>query len=504
MAATMEARKIPITEANRRLVGAGLTSIRRASEELEAFLAAFGTETTDLEDRSSLIPHKEAGVTPAAVAAPTVVQSKMIVPTPTPTAVQPVMTTVEGPATAKLELLCSVPLSKIPGLSFKPAAVPGEARTVSCWHHNKFGAAALKCGGGLKGRRCDWVRMTVAKPSIGWSERDCSRSHKHSKSRDRSRSHKRTESRDHSKPRDRSRSHKRTKSRDRSKSQDRSRSHKRTKSGDCSKSRNCSRSLRRGTSRDLSGSHKFQGHMKSRGPHQDSSLGNGNPSKGAKSPKDHSTVGDIQRGLDTVEVMPLSGSSLDPRKKGPTLLSISQPINIYEQKPWLGGIWLSSLPEAPVVVQSPTRAPSSSEVKLPIQAQVQAPVQNLAPSQTEVDILPTSPPSDEAVTELKFRLPFGWRKTGTRRSTPPRFAAATPNVRAIWNWALYSPSGKRLKSRGHLLPFLANNPEVPFDPSVTHHGCLWNKAFRRKSSDLEAGKGVGRAQKKLPRLNLFK
>ena len=108
MAATMEARKIPITEANRRLVGAGLTSIRRASEELEAFLAAFGTETTDLEDRSSLIPHKDAGVTPAAVAAPTVVQSKMIVPTPTPTAVKPVMTTVEGPATAKLELLCSV------------------------------------------------------------------------------------------------------------------------------------------------------------------------------------------------------------------------------------------------------------------------------------------------------------------------------------------------------------------------------------------------------------
>ena len=83
----MEARKIPITEANRRLVGAGLTSIRRASEELEAFLAAFGTETTDLEDRSSLIPHKDAGVTPAAVAAPTVVQSKMIVPTPSPTAV---------------------------------------------------------------------------------------------------------------------------------------------------------------------------------------------------------------------------------------------------------------------------------------------------------------------------------------------------------------------------------------------------------------------------------
>ena len=59
-------------------------------------------------DRSSLIPHKDAGVTPAAVAAPTVVQSKMVVPTPTPTAVKPVMTTVEGPATAKLELLCSV------------------------------------------------------------------------------------------------------------------------------------------------------------------------------------------------------------------------------------------------------------------------------------------------------------------------------------------------------------------------------------------------------------
>ena len=251
--------------------------------------------------------------------------------------------------------------------------------------------------------------------------------------------------------------------------------------------------------------------MKSRGPLQDSSLGNGNPSKGAKSPKDHSMVGDIQRGLDTVEAMPLSGSSLDPRKKGQTLLSISQPVNIYEQKPWLGGVWLPSLPEAPVVAQSPTRAPSSSEVKLPIQAQVQAPVQNLAPSQTEVDILPTSPPSDEAVTELKFRLPFGWRKTGTRRSTPPsilptspRFAAATPKVRAIWDWILYSPSGKRLKSRGDLLPYLANNPEVPFDPSVTHHGCPWNKSFRRKPSDLEAGKGVGRTQKKLPRLNLFK
>ena len=459
----MEARKIPITEANRRLVGAGLTSIRRASEELEAFLAAFGTETTDLEDRSSLIPHKEAGVTPAAVAAPTVVQSKMIVPTPTPTAVQPVMTTVEGPATAKLELLCSVPLSKIPGLSFKPAAVPGEARTVFCWHHDKFGAEALKCGK-AKGRRCDWVRMTVAKPSIGWAERDCSRSHKRTKSRDRSNS------------RDHSRSYKRTKSRDRS------RSHERTKSRDRSKPRNSSRSLRR----------KIQERMKSRGPNQATpngkqatpdgnqvtpdgnqatpngnqatpsgnqatpsgnqvtpggnqatpiSLGNGNPSKSAKSPKD-STVGDIQRGLDTVEVMPLSGSSLDPRKKGPTLLSISQPINIYEQKPWSGGIWLSLLPEAPVVVQSPTRAPSSSEVELPIQAQVQAPVQSLAPSQTEVDILPTSPPSDETVTELVFRLPFGWRKTGTRRSTPPRFAATTPNVRAIWDWALYSPSGK--------------------------------------------------------------
>ena len=131
MAATMEARKIPITEANRRLVGAGLTSIRRASEELEAFLAAFGTETTDLEDRSSLIPHKEAGVTPAAVAAPTVVQSKMIVPTPTPTAVQPVMTTVEGPATAKLELLCSIPLSKLPGIVAKPAAVPVEAKAIA-------------------------------------------------------------------------------------------------------------------------------------------------------------------------------------------------------------------------------------------------------------------------------------------------------------------------------------------------------------------------------------
>ena len=62
--------------------------------------------------------------------------------------------------------------------------------------------------------------------------------------------------------------------------------------------------------------------------------------------------------------MPLSGSSLDPRKKGPTLLSISQPIDIYEQKPWLGGIWLSSMPEAPVVAQSPTRAPSSSSQHL--------------------------------------------------------------------------------------------------------------------------------------------
>ena len=186
------------------------------------------------------------------------------------------------------------------------------------------------------------------------------------------------------------------------------------------------------------------------------------------------------------------------------MLSVSQPIDIYEQKPWLGGVWLSSLPEAPVAAQSPTRAPSSSEVKLPMQARVQAPVQNLGPSQTEVDILPTSPPSDEAVTELKFRLPFGWRKTGTRRSTPPRFDAATPKVRAVWDWILFSPSGKRLKSRGELLPYLANNPEVPFKPSVTHHGCPWNKWFRRKSSVLEAGRGVGRAQKKLPRLNLFK
>ena len=192
-----------------------------------------------------------------------------------------------------------------------------------------------------------------------------------------------------------------------------------------------------------------------------------------------------------------------------------------------------------MVAQSPTRAPSSSSQHLhhkvgkgslppsapetppktsctgneslppsapktpPTYTPVQAPVQSLAPSQTEVDILPTSPP-DETVTDLVFRLPFGWKKTGTRRSAPPRFAAATPNVRAVWDWALYSPSGKRLKSRGHLLPFLANNPEVPFDPSVTHHGCPWNKSFRRKPSDLEVGRGVGRAQKKLPRLNLFK
>ena len=258
-------------------MGTGLTSLRRASEELEAFLAAFGTDTANLVDRSLLIPHKDAGVTPAAVAAPTVVQSKMVWSTPTPIAVKPVMTTVEGQATpsvnqatpsgnqatpkgnqarpsgnqatAKLELLCSIPLSKLPGLSFKPAAVPvvearakktltevgvdAVARTVFCHYHNKFGAAAWSCGR-TKGKRCDWVQMTEAKPSIGWSERD------------RSRSHKRTKSRGLSNSRDHSRSCKRTKSRDRSRSWDRSRS------------RISSRSLRR----------KIQEHVRSRGPQQ--------------------------------------------------------------------------------------------------------------------------------------------------------------------------------------------------------------------------------------------
>ena len=570
----MEAQRTSGTEAKRR---DELEAFLAACNGLEPFLAAFGTEPTQLVDRSSPVPHKDAGVTPAAVTAPTVVQSKMVVPTPTPTAGKPVMTTVEGQATpsgnqasAKLELLCSIPLAKLPGIVAKPAAVPVEAKaiaeteasakttptevgvdavagTVLCYFHKKFGAKAWLCGKAYRsnrGKRCDWVRMqmTLAEPSIEWSERDHSRSHKRPKSRDRSnsrdhsRSHKRPRSKDRSNPQDLSKSHKRLKSRDRSNSRDRSRSHRRPKSRDRSISRDRSRSHRRPKSRERSKPRNCSsGNQATPGGNQATpiSLGNGNPSKGAKSPRD-GTVGDIQRGLDTVEVMPLSGSSLDPRKKGPTLLSISQPIDIYEQKPWLGGIWLSSLPEAPGVAQSPTQAPSSSSQHLhrqvgngslppsapktppktsftgneslppsapktpPTYTQVQAPVQGLAPSQTEVDILPTSPP-DETVTDLVFRLPFGWKKTGTRRS-----AAATPNVRAVWDWNLFSPSGKRLQSRCRLLQFLANNPEVPIDSSVTHHGCPWNKSFRRKSSDLEVGRGVGRAQKKLPRLNLFK
>ena len=177
------------------------------------------------------------------------------------------------------------------------------------------------------------------------------------------------------------------------------------------------------------------------------------------------------------------------------------------------------------MAQSPTRAPSSSSQhlhrqvgngSLPPSAPKTPPKTSCTgneslppsapktpPTYTEVDVLPTLPP-DDTVTDLVFRLPFGWKKTGARRSAPPRFAAATPNVRVIWDWALYSPSGKRLQSRCHLLQFLANNPEVPFDSSVTHHGCPWNKSFKRKPSDLEVGRGVGRAQKKLPRLNLFK
>ena len=58
LATTMEARRTPTTEAGGNLV-TGLTSIRRASEELETFLAAFGTATANFVDRSSLIPRAE-------------------------------------------------------------------------------------------------------------------------------------------------------------------------------------------------------------------------------------------------------------------------------------------------------------------------------------------------------------------------------------------------------------------------------------------------------------
>ena len=116
---------------------------------------------------------------------------------------------------------------------------------------------------------------------------------------------------------------------------------------------------------------------------------------------------------------------------------------------------------------------------------------HLALSLPAVDVLPDSPPAPE-VDRLHFGLPYGWRKTGNRRLGTEK-----------WDFLLFSPSGNQLRRRQELVSFLSTNPEVLIDSSVTHHGCPWNKKFKRRASGLEVGRGVGRPPKQHPRLNLF-
>ena len=121
----------------------GLVASKELENLLTGFEAAMAVETEEVKepwerlgridytDLSTLYPCSGVTVTPMTVTTPMVawLTRGVPAPAPTPTEVKPVLTSTKGQAAARLELLCSVPLSKLPGLTFEPAMSPGEGET---------------------------------------------------------------------------------------------------------------------------------------------------------------------------------------------------------------------------------------------------------------------------------------------------------------------------------------------------------------------------------------
>jgi hypothetical protein len=280
----------------------------------------------------------------------------------------------------------------------------------------------------------------------------------------------------------------RKKSRIRSKSRDRTKSRRRSRSGDCAKSRRRSRSGDRAKSRRRSrsgdraksrGRSKSRGLARSRDIHKSPTANLFAPPPTPISPLPATPKGSRSRRVHGAAMSPLARQFTPP----------PAPISPLPATPTRSQTSADLVPPPPLPALSSLlprtyqRADTTNKLTWSLP--------NLAISLPAASVLPDSPPASE-VDLLHFELPYGWRKTGNRRQGTEK-----------WDFFLFSPSGNRLKGRRELVSFLGTNPEVLIDSSVTHHGCPWNKRFKRTASGLEVGRGVGRPQKQHPRLNLF-